>query len=96
MSPDENMADKALPVTSRDTRVLLTGYESLSTRQKERMTSSRSVVVNASDCGSQGFGFESHQSRAVFFSLCWFLPRAGSAMGPVGRLEPHSLSLIHI
>ena len=48
------------------------------------------AVVSASDCGSEGLGFESHQSHVGFFGPGRLLPRAGSAMGPVGRLEPHS------
>ncbi len=52
-------------------------------------TGPRSAVVSASDCGSEGLGFESHQSHVGFFSPGRLLPRAGSAMGPVGRLEPH-------
>ena len=54
------------------------------------MTGPRSAVVSASDCGSEGLGFESHQSHVGFFGPGRLLPRAGSAMGPVGRLEPHS------
>ena len=50
----------------------------------------RSAVVSASDCGSEGLGFESHQSHVGFFSPGRLLTKAGSAMGPVGRLEPHS------
>ena len=50
----------------------------------------RSAVVSASDCGSEGLGFESHQSHVGFFNPGRLLARAGSAMGPVGRLEPHS------
>ena len=53
-------------------------------------TGPRSAVVSASDCGSEGLGFESHQSHVGFFGLGRLLPRAGSAMGPMGRLEPHS------
>ena len=53
-------------------------------------TSPCSAVVSASDCGSEGLGFESHQSHVGFFGPGRLLPRAGSAMGPVGRLEPHS------
>ena len=53
-------------------------------------TGPRSAVVSASDCGSEGLGFESHQSHVGFFSPGRLLPSAGSAMGPVGRLEPHS------
>ena len=54
------------------------------------LTGPRSAVVSASDCGSEGLGFESHQSHVGFFGPGRLLPRAGSAMGPVGRLEPHS------
>ena len=53
-------------------------------------TGPRSAVVSASDCGSEGLGFESHQSHVGFFGPGRLLPRAGSAMGPMGRLEPHS------
>ena len=53
-------------------------------------TGPRSAAVSASDCGSEGLGFESHQSHVGFFGPGRLLPRAGSAMGPVGRLEPHS------
>ena len=53
-------------------------------------TGPRSAVVSTSDCGSEGLGFESHQSHVGFFGPGRLLPRAGSAMGPVGRLEPHS------
>ena len=55
-----------------------------------RQTGPRSAVVSASDCGSEGLGFESHQSHVGFFGPGRLQPRAGSAMGPVGRLEPHS------
>ena len=57
------------------------------------ITGPRSVVVSALDCGSETLGFESHQSHVGGgggFSPSRLLPRAGSAMGPVGRLEPHS------
>ena len=65
--------------------------KSLSDRVKNfRSTGPRSAVVSASDCGSEGLGFESHQSHVGFFGPGRLLPRAGSAMGPVGRLEPHS------
>ena len=53
-------------------------------------TGPRSAVVSASDCGSEGLGFESHQSHVGFFSPGRLLHRARSAMGLVGRLEPHS------
>ena len=44
----------------------------------------------ASECGSC-LGFESRQNRAgFFFSPDRLLPRAGSALGPVGRLGPQS------
>ena len=49
-------------------------------RKTSPHTHTPSIVVSASDCGSGGLGFETHQS----------LPRAGSAMGVMGRLEPHS------
>ena len=49
----------------------------------------RSVMVSASVYGSEGLGFESHQSHVGLFSPGRLLPRAGSAMGPIGRLEPH-------
>ena len=55
-----------------------------------RCTGPRSAVVSASDCGSEGLGFESHQSHVGFFGPGRLLPRAGSAMGQMGRLEPHS------
>ena len=58
--------------------------------KKDTNTGPRSAVVSASDCGSEGLGFESHQSHVGFFGPGRLLPRAGSAMGPVGRLEPHS------
>ena len=54
------------------------------------ITGSRSLVVSALDCGSETLGFESHQNHGGVFSPGRLLPRAGSAMGPVGRLEPHS------
>ena len=53
-------------------------------------TGPHSAVVSASDCRSEGLGFESHQSHVGFFGPGRLLPRAGSAMGPVGTLEPHS------
>ena len=46
-------------------------------------TGPRSVVVSASDCESEGLGFESHPSHVGFFNPGWLLPRAGSAMGPM-------------
>ena len=55
-----------------------------------KLTGPRSAVVSASDCGLGDLGFESHQSHVGFFSPGRLLPGAGSAMGPVGRLEPHS------
>ena len=55
-------------------------------------TGPRSVVVSASDCESEGLGFESHPSHVGFFNPGWLLPRTGSAMGPIGRLGPHSLA----
>ena len=61
-----------------------------SMNEESQVTGPRSAVVSASDCGSEGLGFESHQSHVGFFSPGRLLPRAGSAMGPVGRLEPHS------
>ena len=54
-----------------------------------KRTSRRSVVVCALDCKLEGLGFKSHPSHAGFFSRGWFLSRAGSTMGPVGRLELH-------
>ena len=59
-------------------------------RTKKQRTGPRSVVVSASDCGSEGLGFESRQSHVGFFNPGRLLPRAGSAVGPVGRLEPSS------
>ena len=58
--------------------------------RNQAWTGARIAVVSASDCGSEGLGFESHQSYVGFFSPGRLLPRVGSAMGPVGRLEPHS------
>ena len=55
-----------------------------------KLTGPRSAVVSASDCRSVDLGFESHQSHVGFFSPGRLLPRAGSAMGPMGRLKPHS------
>ena len=51
-------------------------------------------MVNALDCRLEGLGIESHQiqSHVGFFSSGWFQPRAGSAIGPMGRLEPHRLT----
>ena len=46
--------------------------------KKKEETGPRSAVVSASDCGSEGLGFESYQSHVGFFSLGRFLPRAGS------------------
>ena len=60
------------------------------TKIMTNFTGPRSAVVSASDCGSEGRGFESHQSHVGFFGPGRLLPRAGSAMGPMGRLEPHS------
>ena len=37
-------------------------------RQECVSTGPRSAVVSASDCGSEGLGFESHQSHVGFFS----------------------------
>ena len=37
-----------------------------------------------------GLGFESHQSYVGLFSTGGIQIRAGSAMGPMGRLGPHS------
>ena len=58
------------------------------------LTSLHSIVVNALDCRLEGLGIESHQiqSHVGFFSSGWLLPRAGSAIGPMGRLEPHRLT----
>ena len=51
-----------------------------------------SIAVSALDCGLEGlwFDFESYQRHVGFFSPNWLLPRAGCAMGPVGRLRPRS------
>ena len=38
-------------------------------------TGPHSVVVSASDCGSEGLGFKSHQSHVGFFSPGRLLPR---------------------
>ena len=54
-----------------------------------------SVVVSASDCESEGLGFESHPSHVGFFNPGRLLPRAGSAMGPVGKAGTTQLSFIH-
>ena len=66
----------------------------LLTLDKHKMLShqSHSVAVSALDCGLEGlwFDFESYQRHVGFFSLNWLLPRAGCAMGPVGRLRPCS------
>ena len=42
-------------------------------------------MVSASDCGSEGLGFESHQSHTGFLSTDRLLPRAGGAKGEVGE-----------
>ena len=66
----------------------------LLTLDKHKMLShqSHSVAVSALDCGLEGlwFDFESYQRHVGFFSLNWLLPRAGCAMGTVGRLRPRS------
>ena len=41
------------------------------------LTGPRSAVISASDCGSEGLGFESHQSHVGFFIPGRLLPRAG-------------------
>ena len=66
--------------------------------KKKEETGPRSAVVSASDCGSEGLGFESHQSHVGFFSPGRLLPRAGSAMGPVGlkpKMDLHSVISYH-
>ena len=50
-------------------------------------TGPRSAVVSASDCGSEGLGFESHQSHVGFFGPGRLLPRAGSAMASTSRMR---------
>ena len=50
-------------------------------------TGPRSAVVSASDCGSEGLGFESHQSHVGFFSPGRLLPS-----GKAGTTQP---SFIH-
>ena len=59
-------------------------------QNKKDNTGPRSVVVSASDCGSEGFGFESHQSHEGIFIPDCLLPRAGSATGLMGPAGPHS------
>ena len=63
---------------------------SLRVRRLQRPTNTgpRSVVVSASDCGSDVLGSNPIRIMSVWF----FSPgsRAGSATGPLGRLEPHS------
>ena len=59
-------------------------------------TGPRSAVVSASDCGSEGLGFESHQSHVGFFGPGRLLPRAGSAMGPSGKAGTTQPSFIHL
>ena len=49
-----------------------------------------------SDCGSEGLGFESHQSHVGFFGPGRLLPRAGSAMGPSGKAGTTQPSFIHL
>ena len=58
-------------------------------------TGPRSVAVSASDCGSEGLGFESHQSHAQCFSPGRLLPRYGSARGPVGKAATTQPSFMH-
>ena len=64
------------------------------TLDKHKMLSHQphSIAVSALDCGLEGlwFDFESFQRHVGFFSPNWLLPRAGCAMGPVGRLRPRS------
>ena len=60
------------------------------------LTGPRSAVISASDCGSEGLGFESHQSHVGFFIPGRLLPRAGSAMGPVGKAGTTQPSFIHV
>ena len=63
--------------------------------KKKEGTGPRSAVVSASDCGSEGLGFESHQSHVGFFSPGRLLPRAGSAIGPVGKAGTTQPSFVH-
>ena len=54
----------------------------------------RSVVVSASDCGSQGLGFESHQSHVGFYFLSFMIcscPKLEVLWAIIGmRLGPYS------
>ena len=53
-------------------------------------TGPRRVVVSASDCGSQGLGFESHQSHFLFFFI-FFIHDLEVLWAIIGmRLGPHS------
>ena len=63
--------------------------------RSERQTGPHSAVVSASDCGSEGLGFESHQSHVGHTTNSWLLPRAGSAMGPVWKAGTTQPSFIH-
>ena len=60
------------------------------TRSQLLHTKLKHESLSASDCRLEGLGFESHQSHVWFFSPGLVLPRAGRAMGPKRRLEPHS------
>ena len=70
----------------------------LGVRDNNNNESPRSAaVISSSDCWLENLGFESHQSHLGLLSPGRLLPRAGSAMGPVGRLHrTKQSSFIHL
>ena len=88
------MCCTSLSLGSHFSTVSLTLCFFLLTLDKHKMLSHQphSIAVSALDCGLEGlwFDFESYQRHVGFFSPNWLLPRAGCAMGPVGRLRPRS------
>ena len=56
-------------------------------------TGPRSAVVSASDCGSEGLGFESHQSHVGFFGPGTAPTQSWECYGPSGKAANHTAEL---
>ena len=59
------------------------------------VTGPRSAVVSASDCGSEGLGFESHQSHVGFFGPGRLSGQSWECYGPSGKAGTTQPSFIH-
>ena len=64
-------------------------------QKNKNLTGPRSAVVSASDCGSEGLGFESHQSCGIFRP--WPAPtQSRECYGPNGKAGTTQPSFIHL